>query len=174
MRRHLRNPWVWVVAALLCAGWLLWPRPVKSPAPESAPAAIEAPAIEAPAAGALAGAAPAAPSRNPALRAALEARAVQPRAGLPAFLPAEAHATIALIARGGPFPHRQDGSTFGNREGHLPSKPRGYYREYTVDTPGLDHRGARRIVTGGSPPEVWYYTDDHYDSFRSFSVGSMQ
>jgi guanyl-specific ribonuclease Sa len=89
---------------------------------------------------------------------------------LPAFLPREAHDTLELIARGGPFPHRQDGSVFGNREGRLPSKPRGYYREYTVDTPGLGHRGARRIVTGGQPPTVYYYTDDHYDSFRSFEL----
>ena len=57
---------------------------------------------------------------------------------------------------------------FGNREGHLPRKPRGWYREYTVETPGLSHRGARRIVTGGDPPREWYYTDDHYDSFRPF------
>lgn len=85
-------------------------------------------------------------------------------------LPAEAMATIALIEQGGPFPHRQDGSVFGNREGRLPQKPRGWYREYTVDTPGLSHRGARRIVTGGNPPEVWYYTDDHYDSFRRIEV----
>jgi len=89
---------------------------------------------------------------------------------LPAFLPIEAHDTLALIARGGPFPHRQDGSVFGNREGHLPARPRGYYHEYTVDTPGLDHRGARRIITGGQPPEMYYYTDDHYNSFRSFQV----
>lgn len=89
---------------------------------------------------------------------------------LPAFLPAEAHATLRLIAQGGPFPHSQDGSVFGNRERHLPSKPRGYYREYTVETPGLGHRGARRIITGGQPPDVYYYTDDHYDSFRSFQV----
>ena len=59
---------------------------------------------------------------------------------------------------------------FGNREQRLPQRPRGYYREYTVDTPGLGHRGARRIVTGGTPPDAWYYTDDHYDSFRSFDV----
>ena len=59
---------------------------------------------------------------------------------------------------------------FGNREQRLPQRSRGYYREYTVDTPGLSHRGARRIVTGGDPPEAWYYTDDHYDSFRSFHV----
>lgn len=85
-------------------------------------------------------------------------------------LPAEAMTTIALIQRGGPFPHRQDGTNFGNREGRLPRKPRGWYREYTVDTPGLNHRGARRIVTGGDPPEVWYYTDDHYGSFRRIEV----
>ncbi|OMP37299.1 ribonuclease, partial [Stenotrophomonas sp. KAs 5-3] len=90
--------------------------------------------------------------------------------GLPAFLPAEALQTIALIQRGGPFPHRQDGSTFGNREQQLPQRPRGYYREYTVDTPGARTRGTRRIVTGGDPPEAWYYTDDHYESFRSFTV----
>jgi guanyl-specific ribonuclease Sa len=91
-------------------------------------------------------------------------------ASLPSYLPPEAHETLRLIARGGPFPHRQDGGVFGNREGHLPGKPRGYYREYTVDTPGLDHRGTRRIITGGQPPDVYYYTDDHYDSFRGFQV----
>ena len=52
----------------------------------------------------------------------------------------------------------------------LPQRPRGYYREYTVDTPGARTRGTRRIVTGGDPPEAWYYTDDHYESFRSFTV----
>ena len=90
--------------------------------------------------------------------------------GLPGFLSAEARQTIALIQHGGPFPHRQDGSTFGNREQQLPQRPRGYYREYTVDTPGAGNRGARRIVTGGNPPDAWYYTDDHYESFRSFTV----
>ncbi len=87
-----------------------------------------------------------------------------------AFLPAEAQQTIRLIQQGGPFPHTQDGTTFFNREGRLPQQARGYYREYTVRTPGLNHRGARRIVTGGQPPDVWYYTDDHYDSFRPFTV----
>lgn len=61
---------------------------------------------------------------------------------------------------------------FGNREGRLPRQPKGWYREYTVDTPGLGHRGARRIVTGGMPPTQWFYTDDHYDSFRRFDPGS--
>ena len=97
-----------------------------------------------------------------------------PDARLPAFLPAEAHATIALIQRGGPFPHRQDGSVFGNREGRLPRKPRGWYHEYTVDTPNLSHRGARRIVTGGNPPKTWHYTSDHYDSFRAFDPGATR
>ncbi len=94
-----------------------------------------------------------------------------PDAGLPSFLPVEAMQTVALIQRNGPFPHRQDGSVFGNREGHLPRKPRGWYREYTVDTPGVSHRGARRIVTGGNPPQTWYYSSDHYDSFRAFAPG---
>lgn len=89
---------------------------------------------------------------------------------LPGFLPVEARATLDRIARGGPFLHRQDGSVFGNREGLLPPKPRGYYREYTVETPGLRYRGARRIISGGQPPVVYYYTDDHYRSFRAFQV----
>lgn len=60
--------------------------------------------------------------------------------------------------------------TFGNYEGLLPKQPRGYYREYTVETPGASTRGARRIITGGNPPVVYYYTDDHYRSFRRFEV----
>ncbi len=91
-------------------------------------------------------------------------------AELPAFLPPEAHDTLRLIAQGGPFSHPQDGSVFGNREGRLPPMPRGYYREYTVETPGLDYRGARRIIAGGDPPVVYYYTDDHYNHFRAFEV----
>lgn len=92
------------------------------------------------------------------------------RTSLPAAsanrLPEEAIATLALIERGGPFPYRKDGSVFGNREGLLPAAERGHYREYTVPTPGAGDRGARRIVTGGTPPVAWYYTDDHYRSFR--------
>lgn len=84
----------------------------------------------------------------------------------PATLPAEAIATLQLIERGGPFPYRKDGTVFQNRERLLPDKPRGYYREYTVPTPGERDRGARRIVTGGNPPASYYYTDDHYRSFH--------
>lgn len=84
-------------------------------------------------------------------------------------LPVEAQRTERLIRAGGPFPYEKDGSVFGNRERLLPRQSRGYYREYTVKTPGVRHRGARRIVCGGQPPtrpEACYYTDDHYASFR--------
>ncbi len=91
--------------------------------------------------------------------------------GMAAFLPTEARDTLDRIARGGPFEHRQDGGVFGNYEGLLPRQPRGYYHEYTVETPGARNRGARRIITGGTPPVVWYYTDDHYRSFRRFEAG---
>lgn len=79
-------------------------------------------------------------------------------------LPPEARDTVALIRAGGPFAYARDGVAFGNREGQLPERARGYYREYTVRTPGARDRGARRIV-GGRAGEL-YYTDDHYRSFR--------
>jgi len=79
-------------------------------------------------------------------------------------LPPEAHDTLALIDRGGPFPFRQDGTVFQNREGILPPKSTGYYHEYTVITPDEDDRGPRRIV--GSGGGELYYTDDHYATFR--------
>jgi len=88
----------------------------------------------------------------------------------PTFLPPEAVATLEAIESGGPFPYDRDGSTFQNRERRLPERPRGYYREYTVETPGSPDRGARRIVSGGDPPEVYYYTDDHYRSFRRVEI----
>jgi len=86
-----------------------------------------------------------------------------------AELPPEARATEQLIRSGGPFPYAKDGTVFGNRERLLPLTPRGYYREYTVKTPGSRDRGARRIVCGGRQPAVpdaCFYTDDHYASFR--------
>lgn len=79
-------------------------------------------------------------------------------------LPAEAQATLRLIRRNGPYPYAKDGSVFGNREGLLPRQARGYYREYTVKTPGERTRGARRIVAGRGGE--LYYTEDHYNSFR--------
>jgi ribonuclease T1 len=79
-------------------------------------------------------------------------------------LPPEARETLALIKAGGPFPYARDGAVFGNREGLLPRRSRGYYREYTVRTPGARDRGARRIVAGHDGE--LYYSDDHYRTFR--------
>lgn len=124
------------------------------------------------------------------LAAALVASAVMARGDLSPgdirlhALPTEAHQTLQLIRRGGPFPYERDGITFGNYERLLPAAPRGHYREYTVKTPGINHRGARRIVVGCerqtpqartagplSLPQCrdggsFYYTADHYRSFR--------
>ncbi len=89
-----------------------------------------------------------------------------------ADLPAPAQATLHLIKQGGPFAYARDGVVFANRERLLPRQPRGYYAEYTVPTPGLHHRGARRIVAGAGPQRdfrrsgEYYYTDNHYRSFR--------
>ncbi len=86
-----------------------------------------------------------------------------------ATLPAEARRTQQLILAGGPFPYAKDSSTFGNFERRLPRRERGFYREYTVKTPGARDRGARRIVCGGrqpTQPDSCYYTADHYASFK--------
>lgn len=83
-------------------------------------------------------------------------------------LPPEAQRTIVLIRQGGPYPYEKDGSVFGNYEKVLPQQKRGYYREFTVKTPRARNRGTRRIVTGGErlPPREYYYTADHYKSFK--------
>ena len=86
-----------------------------------------------------------------------------------AQLPVQGQRVLTLIYQGGPFKHDKDGTVFGNRERLLPLQARGYYREYTVRTPGVSHRGARRIVCGGkqaTAPDACYYTEDHYASFR--------
>jgi len=86
-----------------------------------------------------------------------------------AALPPQGRDVMVQIRQGGPFRYEKDGTVFGNRERLLPREKRGYYREYTVPTPGLGHRGARRIVCGGTQvraPEACFYTDDHYTSFR--------
>ncbi len=98
-----------------------------------------------------------------------------PVSGLPwvdlAVLPPEARETLELIEAGGPFPYpRNDNQVFLNREGLLPRQPRGYYREFTVETPGSDDRGARRIVTGSQGEAYW--TDDHYRSFARIRMGT--
>ena len=136
--------WAWLVAALLlAASWQLLQRERGPSLPPAAETQYPAPGpTDAPGSG-----------------------------DAPDFLPPEAHATLVLIDRGGPFPYRQDGGVFQNRERLLPQRPSGHYREYTVDTPGARDRGARRIVTGGDPPTEWYYTADHYRSFRAFQRG---
>jgi ribonuclease T1 len=147
-----------VVAVLLVLAWT-WREGEFAPTPDPRPSLQEASGT--------------APVPGPASGPGTDhAAAPAPGSGraLPAFLPAEAADTLALIERGGPFPHRQDGGVFQNREHRLPAKPRGHYREYTVRTPGLGHRGPRRVVTGGDPPQEYWYTDDHYASFRRFEV----
>lgn len=94
------------------------------------------------------------------------ARRVQPSLAQIAIkdLPPEARETLTLIAKGGPFPFDRDGIVFGNFEKRLSIKERGYYKEYTVKTPGIKHRGARRIVSGKDGDQ--YYSDDHYKTFK--------
>jgi ribonuclease T1 len=100
------------------------------------------------------------------------AQAGQPGLGDPIAwpnLPREAQRTEQLILAGGPFPYSKDGEVFSNREGHLERRPRGYYHEYTVPSPGAPDRGARRIVCGGTrltEPDACFYTEDHYNSFH--------
>jgi ribonuclease T1 len=88
-------------------------------------------------------------------------------------LPKEGRDVLATIRRGGPYAYSKDGTVFSNRDQRLPKHPRGFYREFTVKTPGSRDRGARRIVCGGKVvkqgPQVLdtcYYTDDHYSSFK--------
>ena len=156
-RRHL-----WLIAAIILLGLWLWSHRLGNgatrtePAPESQGSSVAV--APAPAT------APAPVTHDTASR-------------YPAFLPVEAHDVLERIDRGGPFAYRQDGGVFGNRERRLPPQPNGYYHEYTVDTPGSDDRGARRIITGGgipgaSPPIEYWYTDDHYRSFRRFELPS--
>lgn len=105
---------------------------------------------------------------GPAPPAGADLAPAAPHSSLPtmrvAGLPPEGVATLELIRDGGPFPYDQDGATFQNREGLLPAEPSGFYREYTVITPGSDDRGARRIVAGDDGCR--FYTSDHYASFR--------
>ena len=112
-------------------------------------------------------ASPSTPSA-PSVAGAVPAGTATPVSGLPtvtvAQLPSQARDTLMLIDRGGPYPYSRDGIVFANAERVLPQRPRGYYHEYTVETPGSRDRGARRLVVGGGGDT--YYTDDHYASFR--------
>ena len=144
-----RRTWLGVVAAVLAAAILWWSQgdePAPTPADEETSSA----------------------SAQPTDIATTPAGGTDPESGLPLVavsdLPPEAADTLALIDEGGPFPHDRDGATFENRERLLPLHETGYYREYTVETPGSDDRGARRIVVGSGGE--YYYTADHYGSFE--------
>lgn len=149
MRRYL-----WITVALVALGLWLWARPYAPSGSAAAPPVPETVAT-----------APAPSAATPT-----HADTVHPAARYPAFLPPEAHEVLQRIVSDGPFPYRQDGSVFHNRERRLPVQPHGYYHEYTVATPGSPDRGARRIITGGNPPVEYWYTDDHYRSFRRFEL----
>ena len=168
---HKLGRWLVIAALVALIALLLWPKtsshvPAQTPAGQSLPQAHTGETH--------------APLHPPSAPASSQTRADQAsrrEASEPvdqdaAFLPQEALDTLRLIADDGPFPYRQDGGVFQNRERRLPLRARGYYHEYTVRTPGSHDRGARRIVTGGDPPREFYYTDDHYRSFRRFSPGT--
>jgi guanyl-specific ribonuclease Sa len=146
-----------IVAVLAALAWtsLRETAPPASPATQGTPATQPANPLEAPP-----------PLAQPPASASTSV--------YPEFLPPEAIDTLERIMRGGPYPYRQDDGVFQNRERLLPPQPRGYYREYTVDTPGSRDRGARRIVTGGRPPVEYYYTEDHYRSFRRFTLDGAE
>lgn len=146
-----------LLVVLVVFGFVLTGAPETGTAPSGAgptsagPTSAGAPAAPAPAATP----APANPSGLPEVKASA--------------LPVEARQTLALIARGGPYPYARDGVTFGNFERILPRKSSGYYKEYTVRTPGESDRGARRIVAGQAGEK--YYTPDHYNSFTFIIEG---
>ncbi|GAB3746622.1 guanyl-specific ribonuclease [Lysobacter olei] len=160
----------WLLAAVVLLGLWMWSKRVDNPdtvpptpATQSAPpapAGVAAPEGDR-------ATSPAAPAPGDAATVPRDAGTA---AAYPAFLPAQAHPVLDAIARGGPYRYRQDGNVFQNRERRLPAQASGYYHEFTVDTPGSDDRGARRIVTGGNPPVEYWYTDDHYRTFRRFEL----
>jgi ribonuclease T1 len=132
----------------------------------------EVPSSAGPAPGPASGKAQAAPATSPGVRANPPSQ--ENPSGLPELpesaLPAEGRRVLELIRTGGPYRYSQDDQTFGNFERILPRRDRGYYREYTVPTPGESDRGARRIVAGSGGDK--YYTDDHYETFSFIAEGS--
>lgn len=151
--------WLRLVGGLIVialAAWVLWSQNAGSP--QTAPADV---------ATRTAAGSPATVTSGP------RGASATPTSGLATVresaLPPQARDTLRLIRAGGPYPFARDGIGFGNREGRLPSQPRGYYSEYTVITPGISSRGPRRVVAGREGDR--YYTDDHYESFRQIVEG---
>ncbi|MGW6915689.1 ribonuclease domain-containing protein [Kitasatospora sp. NPDC054939] len=162
-----RNRLIVIVATLLCgvaaalayglAGSGADPGPEAGPSPASSPTPASAAASASRPASAPASAATGWTPSDPGLADVCRTR-----------LPAQADRTLVLIAQGGPYPYRADGTVFQNRENRLPRRASGYYREYTVTTPGATDRGARRIVTGGAGEQYW--TADHYTTFEEIDA----
>ena len=153
--RRKNNPLVWALAALAVFITALWQQRTAHEPPSGAVVKITSPTTAGTSAPANASNAIRPEASTPVAANALSA--------IPTAERAQLEKTLALIARGGPFPYSKDGSLFSNREALLPAQPRGYYREYTVPTPGESTRGARRVVRGQSG-ETWY-TRDHYKTF---------
>lgn len=158
--------WLLLALALLALGWRAW-----SDGRQGGGQPTHAPAVAEQASRQPAG--PSVPLPAPPLPGF---DTTMTRGAIPGYLPTEARVTLQRIRNGGPYAYRRDGSVFQNRERRLPEQPEGYYREFTVETPGARDRGARRIVTGGDPPVEFYYTEDHYRSFRRFTLaaGALQ
>ncbi len=159
-----RRTWLGLVVAILTAVVIWWVQGdagTTTQDPQAGPTASESPTEEASDPPSL----PTPTDTGPASET--PTGGTDPESGLPvvaaADLPAEARDTLALIDQGGPYPYDQDDETFRNDEELLPEHPEGYYREYTVETPGAEDRGARRIVAGSGGE--FYWTDDHYSSF---------
>lgn len=149
-----QHPLIWIAALLAIAIGTLWQqrdRAAEDPAP--------AQKIERPAQTAEQTSPPTGRSSQKSERSSQKINEVVRDAGERA----ELQKTLDLIARGGPYPYRNDDSVFANRERLLPQQERGYYREYTVVTPGAPNRGARRVVRGNGGET--YYTRDHYRTF---------
>ncbi|HEX2832233.1 MAG TPA: ribonuclease domain-containing protein [Thermoanaerobaculia bacterium] len=144
-----------IVAALIAIFVAVWLQRGNEPKPAAQPAPTTAARVGAPT--------PAPTTTVAETTTAAEAQSLSSLARIAPAERAEVEKTLALIEKGGPFPHRQDGTVFSNRENRLPRQARGYYREYTVETPGASTRGARRIVRGRDGET--YYTNDHYETF---------
>ena len=154
-----RGHWL-LLAALLIVAWQAWPRhPPVGATPDVGATSVAIPDLGA---------------TSDVATTQIAAKAAPTKAAATKAAATEVAQTLALIHRGGPFPYDRDGVAFGNFEHHLPDRPRGYYREYTVPTPGAHNRGARRIITGGRPPSEYWYTGDHYDSFSRLDPEAMR
>jgi len=149
----MRRVGMFLLLVLVAVVWFIWIEPTTE--------TVTAPQAD-----------PAATSQSP--RSDQEVPAADPPGPVSAeeSLPREARETIAAIDAGGPFKYDRDDTVFQNREGRLPAQPRGYWREYTVDTPGSSDRGPRRLVQGQG--DELYYTDDHYGTFQLIRAGNSR